>query len=88
MLDSGANETVGEVGRGDITDTGHGLAAECADIGHRLVRGCLVEIVDDDTRTFAREFERDRASDTAAGTRDQGNLTVEFAGHYSLLPRI
>ena len=58
-----------------------GLPAGFADRSHRLLRGFSVEIVDDHARAFARELQRNRATDAAARAGDERNLAVEFECH-------
>ena len=67
-----------EVGRGDIAVAGHRPAAELLDERDGLLRGLVVEIIDDDARAIASEAQRHLAPDAPTRSGDDGDLPVEL----------
>ena len=65
-FDGGVDEAIGEARFGDAAVDRDGFAARRPDFGSHGVARLGVEIVDDDARALAREFQRDGASDAAA----------------------
>jgi len=81
-LDSGSHEAVGEGGVSDAADAGHGAATGVGDIGSRLRRDVVVEVVDHDARSRGRQLQRDFATDTATRAGHERDPTGQ-GGHVS-----
>ena len=79
MIYEGADEVLGETVDRDAARARRGLAARLGDLAHHRVARHHVQVVDDDARALARQLERDRAADPAAGAGDQGDLALELA---------
>ena len=83
-IGGGLDEAIGKARFGDAAVDRDGFAAGRLDLVSHGVARRGIEVVDDDARAFAGEFQGDGPSDAAARSRDQGDLSLEL-GHLDIL---
>jgi hypothetical protein len=83
-IGGGLDEAIGKARFGDAAVDRDGFAARRLDLVSHGVARRGIEVVDDDARPFAGEFQGDGPSDAAARSGDQGDLSLEL-GHLEIL---
>src|SRR5512146_3043092 len=81
LLHCGTDETRSEVGRAYIACALYRLTSRADNLAHHLRGEDRLNVVDNDTGTFARRLQRDRAATAATATRDQGDFSEKLLGH-------